>query len=107
MGKQGELKERLATLDEIGGIMNAMKNLALLETQKLTVFQSTQRRTLASIEAAAQDFLGFYSHIYSFPDVLQQIWIVIGSERGFCGDFNAALVEYLNISAPKDGAPCC
>jgi F-type H+-transporting ATPase subunit gamma len=103
MGKQGELKERLATLDEIGGIMNAMKNLALLETQKLAVFQSTQRRTLASIEAAAQDFLGFYSYISSLPDALQQIWIVIGSERGFCGDFNDALVEYLNVSAPKEG----
>jgi len=104
MGKQGELKERLATLDEIGGIMNAMKNLALLETQKLAVFQGTQRHALTSIEAAAQDFLGFYSHIYSLPDALQQIWVVIGSERGFCGDFNDALVQYLNISAAKEGA---
>jgi len=103
MGKQGELKERLATLDEIGGIMNAMKNLALLETHKLAVFLDTQRRAVTSIEAAAQDFLGFYSHIYSLPDALQQIWIVIGSERGFCGDFNDALVQYLNVSAPKEG----
>lgn len=103
MGKQGELKDRLATLDEIGGIMSAMKNLALLETHKLTVFLDTQRRALTSIETAAQDFLGFYSHIYTLPDAMQQIWIVIGSERGFCGDFNDALVQYLEVSAPKEG----
>ncbi len=103
MGKQGALKDRLATLDEIGGIMSAMKNLALLETHKLTVFLGTQRRALASIEAAAQDFLGFYSHIYTLPDAMPQTWIVIGSERGFCGDFNDALAQYLTVSAPQAG----
>lgn len=102
MGKQGELKDRLATLDEIGGIMSAMKNLALLETHKLAVFLDTQRRALASIEAAAQDFLDFYSHIYALPDAMPQTWIVIGSERGFCGDFNDALVQFLAASAPKE-----
>ena len=34
---------------------------------------------------------------------MQQIWIVIGTERGFCGDINDAFVQYLNVSAPKEG----
>ena len=37
------------------------------------------------------------------PDALQQIWIVIGIERGFCGDINDVLVQYLNVSAPMEG----
>ncbi|GJL71562.1 MAG: hypothetical protein NMNS01_07610 [Nitrosomonas sp.] len=32
-----------------------------------------------------------------------QTWIVIGSERSFCGDFNDAPVQYLAASVPKAG----
>ncbi|PSJ18746.1 F0F1 ATP synthase subunit gamma [Nitrosomonas supralitoralis] len=95
MSKRREIKEHLVTLDEIEGIMSAMKNLALLEIHKLELFIATQRRSVASIEAAAQDFLSFYSHQQSYPDNLQQLWIVIGSERGFCGDFNESLLCFL------------
>lgn len=95
MSKRREIKEHLVTLDEIEGIMSAMKNLALLEIHKLELFMATQRRSVASIEAAAQDFLSFYSHQQSYPGNLQQLWIVIGSERGFCGDFNESLLCFL------------
>lgn len=37
-----------------------MKNLALIETHKLTRLLATQRRALASLEASAADFLAFY-----------------------------------------------
>jgi F-type H+-transporting ATPase subunit gamma len=101
MSKRRELKERLVTLDEIEGIMSAMKNLALLEIRKLEVFLGTQRRAVASIEMAAQDFLSFYPHLQPHPDDLQQLWIVIGSERGFCGDFNEMLLQFLNANAQQ------
>lgn len=96
MSKRRELKEHLVTLEEIKGIMSAMKNLALLEIRKLDVFLATQRRVIASIDVAAQDFLSFYPHLQSPPDDLQQLWVVIGSERGFCGDFNESLVQFLH-----------
>ena len=60
MSKRHEIKKRIATLDEIKGIMNAMKNLALLEIRKLDVFLSTQKRVVSSIESVSQDFLSFY-----------------------------------------------
>lgn len=101
MSKRREIKEHLVTLDEIEGIMNAMKNLALLEIHKLEIFLATQRRSVASIEAAAQDFLSFYSHLQSSPDSVQQLWIVIGSERGFCGDFNESLLCFLNAHSQQ------
>ncbi len=102
MSKQHAVKKRIATLHEIDGIMNAMKNLALLETHKLTVFLDTQHRAVTSIEAAAQDFLSFYPQIYIQAEELQQIWVIIGSERGFCGDFNELLVHALDTKQPPD-----
>ena len=101
MSKRREVKERLETLDEIDGIMNAMKNLALLETRKLAVFLSTQRRAVSSIEAAAQDFLSFHPPNATPPTALQHVWIMIGSERGFCGDFNESLVQALDANQPQ------
>lgn len=75
--------------------MNAMKNLALLEIRKLDVFLSTQQRVVSGIESVSQDFLSFYPHLQTQPAELQQLWIVIGSERGFCGDFNKSLLEFV------------
>ena len=57
MSKRHEIKSRIATLDEIRNILNAMKNLALLEIRKLDIFLTTQQRVVSSIEAASQDFL--------------------------------------------------
>ncbi|HBV22024.1 MAG TPA: hypothetical protein DEF07_09945 [Nitrosomonas sp.] len=102
MSKRRELKERLTTLGEIKNIMGAMKNLALLEIRKLDVFLSTQQRVVTSLEAASQDFLSFYSDPQTSTADIQQLWIVIGSERGFCGDFNKTLFQFVQTRAPQD-----
>ena len=103
MSKRREVQQHLATLDEIDGIMVAMKNLALLETHKLTAFLDTQRRALSTIESAAQDFLGFYPQASVQVDGIQHLLLVIGSERGFCGNFNEALLEPLNLALQQAG----
>ncbi|MCB1948205.1 FoF1 ATP synthase subunit gamma [Nitrosomonas sp.] len=95
MSKRLEIKTHFETLGEIKGILSAMKNLALLEIRKLDVFLSTQQRVMASIESVSQDFLSFHGHLQSLPTDLQQLWIIIGSERGFCGDFNKVLYEFV------------
>src|SRR3989338_1490547 len=102
MSKRREVKGRLATLDEIDGIMIAMKNLALLEIHRLESFLATQRRAVASIEAAAQDFLGFYPETAAHPGGARQLLLVIGSERGLCGDFNETLLAPLAAAMQQD-----
>jgi len=102
MSKRHEIKNRIATLGEIKGIMNAMKNMALLEIRKLDVFLSTQQRVVASIETTSQDFLSFYAHLQTSPNDVQQLWIVIGSERGFCGEFNKALYQFIKNHEQQD-----
>src|SRR4030067_3009411 len=106
MSKRREVKQRLTALDEIDGIMVAMKNLALLETRKLNTFLATQRRAVASIEAAAGDFLNYYPQENAHTgDMQQMLLVVIGSERGLCGDFNDTLLETLAAAAQQGGTP--
>lgn len=96
MSKRLQIQKHLEVLKEIGGIMGAMKNLALMETHKLARFLAYQHRVLSGIEAAAGDFLGHYPEVaYCPPAAATGIAVAIGSQRGFCGDFNESLAQAL------------
>lgn len=94
MSGQAELAQRFARLKEISGIMTAMKSLSLVETKKLSRFIAHQRRMLANIEAAAADFLRFFP-VAGEPGQPPAILLLIGSERGFCGNFNERVLAAL------------
>jgi F-type H+-transporting ATPase subunit gamma len=83
--------------------MRSMKNLSYLETRKLGRFLDAQRRVIASIEAAARDFLAHYPDLLAVlagPDAeTSTCWLLIGAERGFCGDFNQAVLTTLETAA--------
>jgi len=83
----------LATMGEIRGIMGAMKNLAFAEHRKVGRRLEAQGRVVRGIEAAAADFLAFYPQPVPDPATLAPVLVVVGSERGFCGDFNQALLR--------------
>jgi F-type H+-transporting ATPase subunit gamma len=93
MSKRLEVRQHIALLDDIGGIMRAMKNMALIETRKLSRFMAHQQQTVASIEAVIVDFLHFYPQPHIPP--AETLLVMIGSERGFCGDFNEQLITAL------------
>lgn len=96
MSKRRDLETQLRSLTEIKEIMNAMKNLSLMEVHRLNRFLDTQRRVVASIEAAAADFLGFYPELLAGEGEFRNVYLLVGSERGFCGDFNEALLRALD-----------
>jgi len=77
-----------------------MKTLSYMEVQKLVRFLDAQKAVVHSIEEVAADFLGF--HPESLPEAkgTLPVLIVIGSQRGFCGDFNHALINHLTSAAP-------
>ncbi|MDE3051141.1 MAG: F0F1 ATP synthase subunit gamma [Nitrospirota bacterium] len=93
MSRRRDLEDHLHALRDISSILRAMKNLALMETQKLTRFLGTQRRVVESIEAAAADFFTFYPEAARRLGKGKPVFLVIGSERGFCGDYNERLLE--------------
>jgi F-type H+-transporting ATPase subunit gamma len=98
MSQSRELQLHIAQLEEIRSILNSMKNLALIEIHKLARFQTMQGQVVTNIENAAMDFLDFYP----FPaaeDNATPICILVGAERGFCGDFNESLINTIASEA--------
>jgi F-type H+-transporting ATPase subunit gamma len=96
MTRRHEVEEHLRSLKDISEIMGAMKSLSLMETRKLARFLSSQHQVVQSIQAAGADFLKSYPELSIPPQTNCSVYILIGSERGFCGDFNEKLVDTLN-----------
>jgi F-type H+-transporting ATPase subunit gamma len=88
--RRHQLAGRLAGLREVRAILSAMKNVALMELRALAGLLEHQRRAMATIERAAADFLCFHAPPGEAAPAAT-VCIVIGSERGFCGEFNEAL----------------
>lgn len=107
MSKRQDIDRRVHALTEITEILGAMKTLALLETQKLTRHLAAQRRVVHGIEAAATDFAAHYPDAIGPISPGQPVLVLMGSERGFCGDYNRALVAAVeqDVSAAPVNAP--
>lgn len=105
MSGMAELTQRHARLQEISGIMTAMKSLSLVEARKLARFIGDQARMRDNIAAAAADFLQFHPGIGArdVPAPAATL-VLIGSERGFCGNFNERILQALGRSVPEVGA---
>lgn len=106
MSKRSQIEEHLQKLNEIGDIMRAMKNVSLMEVHKLARFLDDQQRVLAGIEAATTDFVRHYAGSLRTMEAATTTYVVaLGSERGFCGDFNdavlAALQNFIGRGASK------
>jgi F-type H+-transporting ATPase subunit gamma len=94
MSRRHELQRRVASLGEIEGIMIAMKNLAFMEIQKLARFITTQLNVVTAIETIASDFITHYGNVLpGSQSVVHDAYLLVGSERGFCGDFNESIVK--------------
>lgn len=97
MSRRHELHRRLRTLGEINDIMQSMRMLSLLETRKLSRFIGCQRRVVDLQKAAGADFLSYYPPPRQTSGTpFRAVFIVVGTERGFCGDFNLTLGEHLD-----------
>jgi F-type H+-transporting ATPase subunit gamma len=95
MTRRRELQQHRQTLGEIRDIMNSMKTLSYIESRKLGRFLDAQRAVVAHIETMAADFLGFYPRALPQKEEAIPICLLLGSERGFCGDFNETLLRQL------------
>jgi F-type H+-transporting ATPase subunit gamma len=105
MSRRREIARRLDALSDIAGIMSAMKGLALMETRILTDFLASQRRMVAGIETAAADFLLTHPRFASAPVAGRELCVLVGSEQGFCGDFNETLLARLEAMGLEKDAP--
>jgi len=101
------LEHHLRSLAEIRDIMNSMKTLAYMETRKLARFLDTQNAVVRSIENVAADFLSFYPESLPGTKHAVPVYLLIGTQRGFCGDFNQALIGHLQLDLQSEtpGSP--
>jgi len=105
VSRRHDLERRRRGLADIRGIMNSMKTLAYMETRKLAHFLDAQRAVVLSMEEVAADLLRFH------PDLLPPVTgglhvnVLIGTERGFCGDMNHRLLARLEQAPGPGTAP--
>ena len=97
MSRSRELKQHILQLQDIRMILNSMKNLAYMETVKLARFLSVQNQVVRHIDTVASDFLAFHAYPELLVDKPEHVYLLIGSERGFCGDFNETLLAEMSL----------
>jgi len=94
MSGQSALRERAALLEELRQIVQAMKNIAIAELQRVThLVPANELATdavLQALRSLAQESEPPSAPLRAGAPVG---WLVIGAERGFCGAFNDRLVQ--------------
>ena len=94
-------QRHLGALRDIRDIMAALKNISLTESQRLRRFLASQQKVMDGIERAMGDFLGHYPQAMPGGGAAADIILLVGSERGFCGDFNERLLEQIQTSRQR------
>lgn len=104
MTRRSDIEKHLHSLDEIHDIMNSMKNLSYIESRKISGFLDVQHAMVKHIETVAADFLKFYpDELPASTETPVDVYLLVGTERGFCGDFNHVLLGKLKaISTTQD-----
>jgi F-type H+-transporting ATPase subunit gamma len=64
-----------------------------MEVHKLARFLESQRKVSKSIEAATADLLQFHGALLDSGRTFRELYLLVGSERGFCGDFNESIMR--------------
>lgn len=101
MSRRHALARRVAALDDIAGIMTAMKSLALMEIHALGEFMASQRCLADGIAQAAADFLAWHPELRPPAEAGAELCVVVGTQQGFCGDINEHLLEHLHGSCDQ------
>lgn len=107
MTRRQDLENHHHSLNEIIKILDAMKMLAYMETHKLGTFLEAQHRAFEAISTATNDFFSFYPETLPQESKVMPVYLLIGSERGFCGEFNQELVDYIEqfLNIPSNAKP--
>lgn len=103
MTRRSDLERHRRSLAEIREIMNSIKTLAYMETRKLARYMDAQHAVVKSIEDVAADFLSFHPDTLPAISATTSVYLLIGSERGFCGDFNHALLKDMVTALQQSG----
>jgi F-type H+-transporting ATPase subunit gamma len=85
------IRRRLKTLGEISEILDSMRTLAVIEARRLSRAVDCQRDLVEALKRMAAELLRHFPWLQPDSMAVDEAYLVLGSERGFCGDFNARL----------------
>lgn len=91
MTRPRELELRLALFDDLSGILNAMRSFALVELRRVGRRETAQA---AADEALAEAMASVASALPRRQAGGHDLWVLLGSVRGFCGSFNEDLARH-------------
>lgn len=95
MSQRREIEARLALYDDLSGILGAMRSFALAELRRVNQRESAQQQVVQSLEAALADLSGtLQEKTDSENHSADDIWLLLGSVRGFCGSFNEDVLRF-------------
>jgi F-type H+-transporting ATPase subunit gamma len=93
------IESHLGQLRELQSIIASMKTLSQMELHKLGGIAASQHAMAKSLQQMAADF--YYHYPQGVVAEEETLWLLLGSERGFCGDFNEALLRQLPQLLPE------
>lgn len=94
MSARHEIEQRLETWRDLEKILGSLKTLASLEIRKLQAVAASQADLMHGVERALRTLLRHTPRLRTGRASNEKVVvIVIGSERGFCGELNRTLAE--------------
>jgi F-type H+-transporting ATPase subunit gamma len=102
MSQRREVEARLALFDDLSGILGAMRSFALAELRKVSKREAAQQQVVQSLAIALSD-LADSLPVQVQSDPAKDIWLLLGSVRGFCGSFNEDVVHFWQSKAHEQG----
>jgi F-type H+-transporting ATPase subunit gamma len=91
VSKRRSLEARAKMFGDLRDVLDSMKNLALGEIGKLSRTEPARRRMLDELTLVASR-TGPY-HPAPMQPPAEPLYLCVGSERSFCGDFNASITR--------------
>lgn len=98
MTQRRELDNRLALYGDLSGILSAMRSFALAELRRVTQREDAQQRSAQSLSEA------FDAMSPALPPAgapAGDIWLLLGSVRGFCASFNEDVANRWRQEKPR------
>lgn len=100
MNQRQTIESKLALYDELEGILGAMRSFALAELRRIEKRETSQRQVVENLQLALDDLS---SHLPPpTSPASSDIWLMLGSVRGFCGSFNEDIIRCWTAQAPND-----
>lgn len=90
MTQRREIEGMLTLYDDLSGILGAMRSFALAELHRVTRREEAQQKVVKALTETLQEVTPFLPPPI---DTNNDVWLLFGSVRGFCGSFNEDVVR--------------